>query len=708
MKKPLILIATCLPALVAQINPTASIAWQNNYPNSPVSPWSDPLLKLQVPAGAAVSGWSLPTTTSPFRPRIVSYPETDGLGLATGWDFLVNEKKFASCVTFVPISDDKYQNAEIRLTEILDSETLDYSVNAQFSGSIGGSIEGIEAKAQATTTIDASHHMASSDRLFVVSASITSGVIYTAGSEQVPKKGPISVQLTPAMADLAATKTDKFYETCGHGFVSSIGFGADLYIMMHFHDLTTQDRIDLDFDSKASAGLEDVFSAAASSKVRAKIDDLIVKNRLDISFVQHGGKIAIIPTDLNEAMQKVRGLAAEQATGPRPMYITVTPYTDLFNWPGSYSLDNSDLRQRSIRYYKRLSSLYFEILNIRNDYFHDRYDPTAKPANEIAPGDKYYYSYHHNLRIEDFRSTADLVKDQMDKVAALILLLDKPECNPKAISAIPASEGSAGELKLAAAQHRFKVDRFVADLTKNRPNDKGCLEAVKDALNSIGPFDDYRFMLTLPVPRNVFAGNSISEIEDTARNVDDRRFILGQYVFRHWIERPNQIRCRIYFECLSKADLDGYSKKIAAIPSPASNNALSLGAHCGTGATEQIVHVKAGYDVVISDARRDTTPTAYTLWTQDVPNGARELQPPPMVPVDAPTKRAPIKSRGTSFDIIVQAYEGLGLGGGVVSDYGTCLSIGDEAQFRFMDRGEAAPRYNTEISLKAVIPAEFP
>jgi hypothetical protein len=299
------------------------------------------------------------------------------------------------------------------------------------------------------------------------------------------------------------------------------------------------------------------------------------------------------------------------------------------------------------------------------------------------------------------------VKDQMMKVGNLILLLDQPGCNPKPVAARPPASARTSAALKAGEDHRAEIDRLIGNLT-NRTSHKAdapkeCLESVQDALNSIGLFDDYQFMLTLPVRRNVFLGTSIAEIEDGASNIDDRKFVLGQYVFRHWIERPNQIRCRLYFECLGKAALERYSQKIAETFS-SNDGGFVLGSQCGSGAFEQIVHVKAGYDVFGSDAARDSRPTAYTLWTQDVASGTRVVQLSDIM-VDAPTQRLTIKSRTSPFDIVVRTGEGIGY---YQQDLGTCVGHVEAAQFRFMDSGEAAPRYNTVISLKALMSPSFP
>jgi hypothetical protein len=96
------------------VSPGTSFAWQNDYPNSPVNSKDQPHLRLAVPRRVAPTVLpktaALTATTAPFRRRTVRYPITDGLGLGYGWDFIQNQKKFASCVLSTAVPDDNYRH----------------------------------------------------------------------------------------------------------------------------------------------------------------------------------------------------------------------------------------------------------------------------------------------------------------------------------------------------------------------------------------------------------------------------------------------------------------------------------------------------------------------------------------------------------------------------------------------------------------------
>jgi len=143
--------------------------------------------------------------------------------------------------------------------------------------------------------------------------------------------------------------------------------------------------------------------------------------------VQQGGKIEVIPTTLDEARDKVQKLAKEEANGARPFNLEVIPYSELENWTGGYQIDTSDIRQRAIRFYKRLLSVSSEIENIRANYYRDRTEDNA----ELYSGDKYYYSYRHNMRVEDLSAASDAIRDAIDQSNLLLSIVGSTQCAQK-------------------------------------------------------------------------------------------------------------------------------------------------------------------------------------------------------------------------------------------------------------------------------------
>ena len=534
-----------------------SNAWEANYPSGPVRPSSqpstnEPNIKIRNPPSPSDADRKAlfgvkPHSQEPlleahdltfanlFSRRTVAYPTPDGVDLGHGWDFLLNEKKFISCVQFSTIHDDKYQTVDLILQQTVDEETLDISLNTSFDVSAKATIEVVKASGEAKFSLNASHHMSTSDTTFIAHESATNGVRYA---------GPLhdGLLLRPDMADLASTDPELFRDRCGDGFVASIGTGADLYVMLHAHDLTTEDKIDLETSAKASAGMGDVFSGSASGSFSTKIDDLIKKHSLDVDFVQQGGIFTTVPTNLDEVKKKVQTFMGEEKEGPRALFITLVPYSDLPNWPGLYLLDTSDMRQRAIRYFQRLQSILYEIRNMRENYFRE----------DGIKGDKYLFDYAHQLRQENLGQTSDDVITEMSHVDDLLKILDGPDCKARPVS--------AKKPKLADLQnlgnHQEKCEKQVSSEVKNQ----------------LQNFNDFRFWIQLPLPLDGVSETDLEYITDVQNTPPHtlamRQEKFEQSLYRYWVERTDQIRCRLFFECLTQQEQkDEYDYIKGQVPS---------------------------------------------------------------------------------------------------------------------------------------------
>ena len=238
------------------------------------------------------------------------------------------------------------------------------------------------------------------------------------------------------MAQLAKTDPETFRTRCGDGFVSTIGYGADLYLLLHFHSMSSEERLSLSFQSSASASLADVFSADGSSNVRTTIEQMVKKSQLDLNYVQRGGKIEKIPTNLADARTTIGALAKSEDAGSRPIYIVIAPYSDLPEWEGFHWLDASSVQQRGARYFQRLDSAYFELLNIRQNYFRDRSQTRVDGTYlQISPLDTYYFDYHHNLRTDDLQAIASDIWQELQFVNDKLRILTGDDCQPAPVAA---------------------------------------------------------------------------------------------------------------------------------------------------------------------------------------------------------------------------------------------------------------------------------
>lgn len=532
-------------------------AWEANYPSGPVrsstqAPYNQPAIKLRNPPSpseadrknlfgtkvgtteAALAAQD-PTFANLFSRRTVAYPSGDGAELGYGWDFLSNQKKLMSCVEFNAVHDDKYQTVDSRIQQTVDEETLDISLNTSFDVSAKATIEVVKASGEAKFSLNASHHMSTSDTTFIAHESATNGIVYAG-----PKAN--GILLRSDMAKLAATDGEAFRDKCGDGYVATIGKGADLYVMLHAHDLTTEDKVDLETSAKASAGIGDVFSGGASGSFSTKIDDLIKKHSLDIEFVQQGGIFTTVPTNLDEVRKKVQTFMGEEKDGPRALYVNLIPYSELPNWPALYMLDTSDMRQRATRYFQRLQSILYEVRNMRENYFRD----------DGVKGDKYLFDYAHQLREDNLGETSDLVRNEMDQVDQLLKILDGPDCKAPPVSG---NTPSRRERLRELGTHQKNCEALVSKKVKN------------DLKN----FNDFRFWITLPLPLDGVSEKDLKIITDFsgASGTPLRQRTFAQALYRYWIERTDQVRCRLFFECLGKDEQDQeYTDVVATIVPP--------------------------------------------------------------------------------------------------------------------------------------------
>ena len=541
-----------------------AIAWESNLARGPVRS-SDNLqssVRLIVPRKSPTPhsiGEGVQTTAAAFSRRTITYPANEGVTLGHGWDFLTNRKTFSSCVDFTPLDDRNYQDANLSFQEVTDDETLNVTLNAEFSGSVSGTIDDIGAKAKATTTIDASHSLASTDLNIVAHTSIESGVSYASPPTKTSPSGSRSISLLPEMAQLAKSDPETFRSRCGDGFVATIGYGADLYLLLHFHSMNSDDKLAFSFLSSASASLADVFSADGSSNLRTTVEQMVKKSQLDITYVQNGGKIDKIPTNLIDARTTISMLAKSENAGSRPIYVVIAPYSDLPEWDGFHWLDNSSIQQLGVRYYQRLSSAYFELMNIRENYFRDRSRTIADPSYvNISPEDSYYYDYRHNLRTDSLSNIGSAIWNEIMFVDAQMKILSSDKCRPAPVATVI----SAGLSTAAQKTAREVIAKGVSSLISAAST---CQIAANDLSEKTDHFNDFRFWALFPVPINALSEKSIETLDEQATaTLAQRKAMLTDAIFSNWVERIDQVRCRLFFECLTIGERAKLHEEIAS------------------------------------------------------------------------------------------------------------------------------------------------
>ena len=330
--------------------------------------------------------------------------------------FSSGKKTYSSCIDF-DSQLDKYQIAQLDLQHAVDQETLDVALNVNLSASAKGSIYLFSGSAQSSSGLNASYHYASTDETFISRASIQQGANFV-----IPSKRIGSIALKPAMAKLHTNNPDRFRLICGDGFVASIISGANLYVLYHFHDIDQKSRVEIEASFKASGGMGDIFSGTGSASLGSTIENYWKNNKLDIEFSQEGGLFTMLPVDLTTVKTKIQNLSAESNNGPRNIYMIVVPYTDL---PGLNAIDlftELDLRQRATRYFERLTTLYYEIMTVEQNYFRDR-RPSANPLSNL-----YYYPANF-IRLVGVVQLHDQILAELRLMSTIIRDLNSAACN---------------------------------------------------------------------------------------------------------------------------------------------------------------------------------------------------------------------------------------------------------------------------------------
>jgi hypothetical protein len=313
------------------------------------------------------------------------------------------------------------------------------------------------------------------------------------------------------------------------------------------------------------------------------------------------------------------------------------------------------------------------------DYYRDR----GNSQNTVAD-DKYYYSYRHRLRAEYLNDIAEEIRVEIEKVREFLRELDTKKCSPDPVPRTMAGDSPAvkGVLDTPAL--------CIQGLNKISPN------------GGLMTFDDFRYLIKLPVPVNVIPTEVIKQIEDPSMPIDERKAMYAQYVFRHWVERLDQIRCRLFLECMARDDKEHYYEMILESLSNSQTGVFSiLGA---TGSISRGVHVPGGYIIDIADAHTDSRVTAYDLYSR-VPGkdwvniyGSR-------VVTGGHAYRFTVPPQG--IDIGIAAYEcppcNVAIDGVVI------VNNQFSVQLRYFDSGEVqASHHNIEINISAVLDPKFP
>ena len=472
--------------------------------------------------------------------RTVEYPLQSGARLADGWDFITNSRIYSQCINYGTGVTDAFQQVTMDYTRAVDDETFSVALNINTSASVSGGIGNFSGKADGSFNIDTSYKLTSKDDVIVAHASVVNGATYvTAQTERSSGSAPpekdadkaVSVVNTATKDTIAGVKLspgalqlltdggrEVFRAACGDGFVAAIGTGADLYLLYHFTQLDTDKRLKIVTSMKAGGGVTGVFNASGSMESTLQITDLVSKQNLGIYFMQSGGAIASLPVKLEDIGPRVAALPSEAFKNGKPLYVIVVPYNELYNWPLNFEPSELiDLRTSLVRYLRRIRTAFNELQVIIADFRDHRGSPDDT---------EYLHDNAHRLRAVDYPALNDELKTEIETVEDAIRTID--------------SNCSKGTVAKAASDCKNVIPP---------------LQAKKIDTN------DFRFLIRLPVPKNVVDPKLVKQLQARDGDIDDRKFVLSMQLYRHWVERLAVERCALFSECQTQATrTDAYNK----------------------------------------------------------------------------------------------------------------------------------------------------
>jgi len=191
------------------------------------------------------------------------------------------------------------------------------------------------------------------------------------------------------------------------------------------------------------------------------------------------------------------------------------------------------LRQKAVSYLKRLYSAYFEYLNIRADLRVD--------ADSTKPDGTAQYFHDHGLRTENVDAVGDQLLDEIEGVEHLIAILNGKDC----VSVISTKQSNPKDRDAARAQQDKQKATCRNNINAGLARDK---KVVID-------FDDYKYWIRFPLPNNALPDVAKDILRNTSGfDTDQRTYLYSMWLYKHWVERISDYRCRLFFQCMKQSE----------------------------------------------------------------------------------------------------------------------------------------------------------
>ncbi len=206
---------------------------------------------------------------------------------------------------------------------------------------------------------------------------------------------------------------------------------------------------------------------------------------------------------------------------------------------------------------------------MEEDYFRDDRSKSA---------DKYYFPDTHGLRSENVQFMREQVDNELSRIVDVIRILE--DC-----PAVCADEN--------AVRIRDIVKSSASESNAFGLNDKD--------------FDDFKFWVKLPLPTNTIPPDSKKQIEDTTKDIEQRKQLYARYLYDHWVKRQDQARCTLYFECLSERQQETYYGLIMSSMLSSPKHPLLTEKTPPEATNERTINVPACTDVIVRNSATSGT-----------------------------------------------------------------------------------------------------
>jgi len=285
----------------------------------------------------------------PVRSIVADYPR-DGVELGYGWFSTSGTKALNPCIAFATHSDSaQTKNAEIKSVSDKASFMQQLEVSAEMQ------VKAVVASASVKTSFANSVDFQSESSTFAARAVVQNG------AESVVPPAGSTIHLVPPFDRLARSNPAEFFRRCGDSFVATRYGGAELWGLITFNHVSTEESEQLKVSVEGSGWGVFSGSGSTSSEMKRASDSM----SLTIQYAESGGVGDKIPTNqagLIAAVESLPGLAHDAAQYTQ---IELVRYEALNDWPGaSRSVLHTDVQKIASRF-QQLMTLRDEIARIK-------------------------------------------------------------------------------------------------------------------------------------------------------------------------------------------------------------------------------------------------------------------------------------------------------------------------------------------------------